>query len=304
MMGASNPHPHCQIWSNCDIPNIPADRAKHTSRAHKETGRCLLCDYYRIEKNAATRIVIENAHFLAIVPTGPLWPLNDGSPAARRIDGRINCRARRAERNPEALTTLTTIIPTSFSYSMGFHQPPTDGVGHPNGISTRIFSAASSLFNGRKFMVGSNCSDAAARHHSGNQRRAPSRSTRHSPPLADDRLGAAITVHSRIFRTSTGELENVPRGTPVRLRSPFVPSNHAMKTIAPLHSAAAVQPVVVGAHVRINQRPGGSSPILSLVTVNISFIGRWRWARKQSNDNVTVARAAGLSSLTIAQRSC
>ena len=24
MMGASNPHPHCQIWATCSVPDIPA----------------------------------------------------------------------------------------------------------------------------------------------------------------------------------------------------------------------------------------------------------------------------------------
>ncbi|GAC1633817.1 MAG: hypothetical protein NVS9B14_09090 [Candidatus Acidiferrum sp.] len=74
MMGASNPHPHCQIWSTATIPNIPLTE-QHSFRAYeKEKHSCLLCDYYRIEKQSKQRIVVENGHFLAVVPFWAVWP--------------------------------------------------------------------------------------------------------------------------------------------------------------------------------------------------------------------------------------
>ena len=49
MMGASNPHPHCQIWANANVPNVPA-REEQMQRAYlTEHGRCLLCDYVALE---------------------------------------------------------------------------------------------------------------------------------------------------------------------------------------------------------------------------------------------------------------
>ena len=44
MMGASNPHPHCQIWANETLPNELAVEVK-AFEEHK--GSCLLCDYLK-----------------------------------------------------------------------------------------------------------------------------------------------------------------------------------------------------------------------------------------------------------------
>ena len=74
MMGASNPHPHGQIWANQHLPNEVAkeDRAL---LAHFETrGACLLCDYLRLERESGERTVVENAAFTALVPFWALWP--------------------------------------------------------------------------------------------------------------------------------------------------------------------------------------------------------------------------------------
>ena len=50
MMGASNPHPHCQIWSTGFVPDEPAAET-HAQREHlARTGRCLLCDYLAAEQ--------------------------------------------------------------------------------------------------------------------------------------------------------------------------------------------------------------------------------------------------------------
>jgi len=45
MMGASNPHPHGQIWANETLPTelLKEDRAQNDYL--REAGRCLLCDY-------------------------------------------------------------------------------------------------------------------------------------------------------------------------------------------------------------------------------------------------------------------
>jgi len=45
MMGASNPHPHCQIWATQSLPNEAAkELASQTSHRAERRG-CLLCDY-------------------------------------------------------------------------------------------------------------------------------------------------------------------------------------------------------------------------------------------------------------------
>src|ERR1051325_1086199 len=42
MMGASNPHPHCQIWANCSIPQEPAKELLAQRDYLQSHGQCLL----------------------------------------------------------------------------------------------------------------------------------------------------------------------------------------------------------------------------------------------------------------------
>ncbi len=57
MMGASNPHPHGQIWSTELVPDEPASGDRVAGRIlGRSTARCLLCDYVTAEKAAGTRM--------------------------------------------------------------------------------------------------------------------------------------------------------------------------------------------------------------------------------------------------------
>jgi len=49
MMGASNPHPHCQIWAEQSLPNetLKEVNSQHDYRARHDS--CLLCDYVATE---------------------------------------------------------------------------------------------------------------------------------------------------------------------------------------------------------------------------------------------------------------
>jgi UDPglucose--hexose-1-phosphate uridylyltransferase len=71
MMGASNPHPHGQIWSTSFVPDEPAAETTAQREHLARTGHCLLCDYIEAEQLAGERIVFENDHFLAIVGFAP-----------------------------------------------------------------------------------------------------------------------------------------------------------------------------------------------------------------------------------------
>jgi UDPglucose--hexose-1-phosphate uridylyltransferase len=75
-MGASNPHPHCQIWSTASVPNIPKAEQESQAAYRRAKNSCLLCDYLAIEASAAVRIVAQNEHFLAVVPYWAVWPFD------------------------------------------------------------------------------------------------------------------------------------------------------------------------------------------------------------------------------------
>lgn len=133
MMGASNPHPHCQIWATESVPNEPAKEIDRQSEYHSRTGTCLLCDYLQIELGGE-RIVCENDDFVAIVPFWAVYPF-EVLLLGKRHAGSIS-ELNEAERDSLAdiLRRLTirydNLFETPFPYSMGFHQAPTDGKDH------------------------------------------------------------------------------------------------------------------------------------------------------------------------------
>ena len=44
IMGCSNPHPHCQIWANTNVPNEPAKEQLALDAYQTAHDSCLLCD--------------------------------------------------------------------------------------------------------------------------------------------------------------------------------------------------------------------------------------------------------------------
>jgi UDPglucose--hexose-1-phosphate uridylyltransferase len=128
MMGASNPHPHGQIWATETIPNEPARERTAFSQYQSKHAQCLLCDYARLETSLAERIVCENGAFLAMVPFWAVWPFETLLVSRRHIgslpelnDGERDALADLLRR---LLTRYDNLFETPFPYSMGFHQQP------------------------------------------------------------------------------------------------------------------------------------------------------------------------------------
>jgi len=74
MMGASNPHPHCQIWATASIPEAPAKELAAQGDYLRLRNRCLLCDYLELENQQKGRLVYQNQGFAALVPFWAVWP--------------------------------------------------------------------------------------------------------------------------------------------------------------------------------------------------------------------------------------
>ena len=74
MMGASNPHPHCQLWANATIPNEPAKELQSQREYFLANNRCLICDYVQKERASGERVVFENDGFVVLVPFWAVWP--------------------------------------------------------------------------------------------------------------------------------------------------------------------------------------------------------------------------------------
>ena len=66
MMGASNPHPHCQIWATEHLPLHVMREQEQQLRHHGEAGGSLLADYLALETAVGERLVCENRHFVVV----------------------------------------------------------------------------------------------------------------------------------------------------------------------------------------------------------------------------------------------
>jgi UDPglucose--hexose-1-phosphate uridylyltransferase len=134
MMGASNPHPHGQIWANAALPNEPAKEQESFAAYQRQHGSCLLCEYLKIEKETKERVVCENDEFAAVVPFWAVWPF-ETMVISKRHAGSLE---QFSESGRDALADILhrvtarydNLFETSFPYSMGFHQRPTDGDPH------------------------------------------------------------------------------------------------------------------------------------------------------------------------------
>src|SRR5207248_7200717 len=74
LMGASNPHPHGQIWVNATPPNESRKEDAAQREYYAAHQSCLLCDYLALELKSRERVVSENEGFYALVPFWAVWP--------------------------------------------------------------------------------------------------------------------------------------------------------------------------------------------------------------------------------------
>jgi UDPglucose--hexose-1-phosphate uridylyltransferase len=164
MMGASNPHPHGQIWSTDFVPDEPAAETT-AQRGHLNlTGHCLLCEYLAAEEAAGagsgeSRIVFENEHFRALVPWWAVWPFEVLLVSRRHLGAMPEFSSDERDGLADALNRLTVrfdnLFETSFPYTMGFHQSPTDGNSHPEWhFHAHFYPPLLRSATVRKFMVG------------------------------------------------------------------------------------------------------------------------------------------------------
>jgi len=126
-MGASNGHPHGQVWAGSALPTEGA-REDATQREHfARTGRSLLDDVVAQEVGGAL-VVEANDAWLAIVPYWAAWPFETlvvpRLPAARLPDLDVPARDTLAGLLGRLLRRYDGLFGRPFPYSMGWHQAP------------------------------------------------------------------------------------------------------------------------------------------------------------------------------------
>lgn len=159
MMGASNPHPHCQIWATESIPNEPTKELARQYDHRARTGSCLLCDYLKVELADGERIVCENDDFAAIVPFWAVYPFETLLLGRRHVGAISDLNEDERNSLADILRGLTirydNLFKTPFPYSMGFHQEPTDGDPHESvHFHAHFYPPLLRSATIRKFLVG------------------------------------------------------------------------------------------------------------------------------------------------------
>jgi UDPglucose--hexose-1-phosphate uridylyltransferase len=159
MMGASNPHPHCQIWATASIPEAPRKELVNQQLYKKSHGSCLLCDYLELEMRQKVRLMGENEDFVALVPFWAVWPFETLVCSKRHFGSMLDFEKREARALSEILKKVTAtydeVFDVPFPYSMGFHQSPTDKREHPEWhFHAHFYPPLLRSATVRKFMVG------------------------------------------------------------------------------------------------------------------------------------------------------
>ena len=159
MMGASNPHPHGQIWASHSLPNEIVKEQTSLVAWRAERRNCMLCEYEKLERAAGERVVEENDGFLAVVPYWAVWPFETMILAKRHVTGIDGLAELERDGLADILKRMTArydrLFQISFPYTMGFHQRPTDGEPHDEWhLHLHFYPPLLRSATVRKFMVG------------------------------------------------------------------------------------------------------------------------------------------------------
>jgi UDPglucose--hexose-1-phosphate uridylyltransferase len=159
-MGASNPHPHGQLWASSHLPDEPAVEDRRQRAAYEESGVPLLLEYAGLELDHGSRLVVESPDWLAVVPFWAVWPY-ETLVMPRRHVARLQDldgveRGSLAGLLQRLLAKYDNLFRRFFPYSMGWHGAPGGKIGagdhwqlHAHFYPPLLRSATT-----RKFMAG------------------------------------------------------------------------------------------------------------------------------------------------------
>ena len=129
-MGASNPHPHGQIWAGTALPNAAAREDRTQGTYWAAHGRLMLLDAAE-QEIGGPRSIVENDDWLVTVPFWASWPfevlLVARAPTRRLPDLDDRRRDSLAATLIALLGAYDRLFDIPFPYSMGWHQAPFRG---------------------------------------------------------------------------------------------------------------------------------------------------------------------------------
>jgi len=131
VMGCSNPHPHGQIWSQSTLPN-EIEKKDRTQKSYFDINQIsLLSDYLNQELDSNERVIYQNSNFVVLVPFWAVWPFETMIIPKKHQNNINQMNDNETFDFAEAISKITKaydrLFETSFPYSSGIHQSPTDG---------------------------------------------------------------------------------------------------------------------------------------------------------------------------------
>jgi len=159
IMGASNPHPHGQIWAQETIPLEAAKEQEQQIKYLSGNNVPLLNDYLKTELERKERIIHENAGFVVLVPFWAVWPYETMIIPRRKLQSLMQFTPAEVTQFADALKNITVrydnLFKVTFPYSAGIHQAPTDGREHPEWtLHMHFYPPLLRSATIKKFMVG------------------------------------------------------------------------------------------------------------------------------------------------------
>ena len=129
-MGCSNPHPHGQIWAQKSIPTEVLRKQNNFKKFYKNNSQSMLLAYIKKELELKERIIFENESFVALVPFWAVWPYESMIVTKNHRKSILELNEKEVTDYANILKILTTkydnLFQTSFPYSTGIHQAPTN----------------------------------------------------------------------------------------------------------------------------------------------------------------------------------
>jgi UDPglucose--hexose-1-phosphate uridylyltransferase len=158
-MGCSNPHPHGQIWAQKSIPTEILKKQNNFKKFYENNNQSMLLVYIKKELELKERIIFENESFVALVPFWAVWPYESIIITKNHRKSILELNEKEVTDYANILKILTTkydnLFQTSFPYSTGIHQAPTNNEQNKEWhMHMSFYPPLLRSSNIKKFMVG------------------------------------------------------------------------------------------------------------------------------------------------------
>lgn len=157
-MGASNPHPHGQVWAGSALPDEPRMEDSNQRRYYESFGSAMLMDYLSQEMGG-DRIVTSNDTWVALVPYWAVWPFEMLVLPRRHVSSMPATTTEERDGLADVLADFLgrydRVFDQPFPYSMGWHGAPSPVDANPHWqLHAHFYPPLLQSASMRKHMVG------------------------------------------------------------------------------------------------------------------------------------------------------